>query len=42
VTESGPLDGEALLGSEELKRQYRKAQKRLASEQSESGTQRKY
>jgi hypothetical protein len=32
ATESSPVDGEELLGSEELKRQYREAQKRLASE----------
>jgi len=32
ATESGPVDGEELLGSEELKRQYREAKKRLASE----------
>jgi hypothetical protein len=30
ATESGPVDGEELLGSEELKRQYREAQQRLA------------
>lgn len=35
VTESGPVDGEELLGSEELKQQYREAQKRLAQESSD-------
>jgi hypothetical protein len=29
VTESGPVDGEDLLGSEELKRKYREAKQRL-------------
>lgn len=33
VTESGPVDGEELLGSEELKRQYREAKRRLADDQ---------
>jgi len=33
VTESGPVDGEELLGSEELKRQYREAKERLATEE---------
>jgi hypothetical protein len=28
ATESGPVDGEELLGSEELKRQYREAKQR--------------
>jgi hypothetical protein len=32
ATESGPVDGEELLGSEELKRQYREAKERLAKE----------
>ncbi|MEY2563367.1 MAG: hypothetical protein QOH88_1560 [Verrucomicrobiota bacterium] len=32
ATESGPVDGEELLGAEELKRQYREAKERLASE----------
>jgi hypothetical protein len=32
ATDSEPVDGEELLGSEELKRQYREAKKRLASE----------
>jgi hypothetical protein len=32
VTESGPVDGEELLGSEELKRQYREAKQRLDSD----------
>jgi hypothetical protein len=31
ASESGPVDGEELLGSEELKRQYREAQERLQS-----------
>jgi hypothetical protein len=31
ATESGTADGEELLGSEELKRQYREAQERLKS-----------
>ncbi|MEY2509167.1 MAG: hypothetical protein QOH01_3496 [Verrucomicrobiota bacterium] len=39
ATESGPVDGEELLGSEELKRQYREAKQRLDSE-SASGTHR--
>jgi hypothetical protein len=30
ATESGPVDGEELLGSEELKRQYREAKERLS------------
>jgi hypothetical protein len=33
ATESEPVDGEELLGSEELKRQYREAKKRLATEE---------
>jgi len=32
ATESGPVDGEELLGSEELKRQYREAKQRLADD----------
>jgi hypothetical protein len=36
ATESGPVDGEELLGSEELKRQYREAQKRLEHPQDRS------
>jgi hypothetical protein len=32
ATEFGPVDGEELLGSEELKRQYREAKKRLGDE----------
>jgi hypothetical protein len=31
ATESGPVDGEELLGSEDLKRQYREAQERFKS-----------
>lgn len=36
ATESGPVDGEELLGSEELKRQYREAKKRLSQAQPDS------
>jgi hypothetical protein len=32
ITESEPVNGEDLLGSEELKRQLREAKERLASE----------
>jgi hypothetical protein len=32
ATDSEPVDGEELLGSEELKRQYREAKKRLVED----------
>ena len=36
ITESEPVSGEDLLGSEDLKRQLREAKERLAREQSDS------
>jgi hypothetical protein len=36
VTESGPVDGEELLGSEELKRQYREGKEREAKRSSKA------
>jgi hypothetical protein len=35
ITESGPVNGEDLLGSEDLKRQLREAKERLAGESSD-------
>lgn len=37
ITGSEPVNGEDLLGSEDLKRQLREAKERLKSESSESG-----